>query len=151
MTFAMMLAALTGVMLGGIFFSFSTFVMRGLGDAPPEAGMVAMQEINKRVYGSEFLAVFTGFGFASIGLLIWGVWAGNIWSVAGASLYLLGLIAMTMFVHVPMNKRLDRGRAALGYWPDYHARWTRLNHIRSFSCFASAGAFLMAGLSYAGI
>lgn len=149
MIYVLMLSALTAAMLGGIFFSFSTFVMRGLADATPQSGMMAMQEINKRVYGSEFLAILMLFGIASAGLLAWGLLIADFWTVAAALFYLLGLIAMTMFVHVPMNKRLDRGMAALGYWPEYHSRWTRLNHIRSFSCFASAGAYLVAGLSIA--
>lgn len=149
MTYALIVAALTAAMLGGIFFAFSTFVMRGLGDATPQAGMMAMQGINKRVYGSAFLAIFFLFAIASAGFLFWAVSAANPWGGAAALLYLLGLFAMTVFVHVPMNNRLDRGPDALDYWPTYHRRWTRLNHIRSASCFASAAAYAVAGLSLA--
>lgn len=142
-------ASLVVAALGGIFFAFSTFIMRGLKDAAPASGMMAMQEINKRVYGSEFLAVFFGFALISAILGAWALATSQFWVAAGAVVYLLGVFAMTIFVHVPMNHRLDRGDAALDYWPNYHDRWTRLNHIRSFSCFASAAAYLTGALAIA--
>ena len=47
-------------LVGGVFFAFSTFVMRGLRDAPPEAGLRAMQSINRAAPTPLFMLAFIG-------------------------------------------------------------------------------------------
>ena len=46
---ATFLAAIGSGLIAGVFFAFSTFVMRALGRRPPTEGMAAMQAINVAV------------------------------------------------------------------------------------------------------
>jgi len=50
--------ALLSAIVGGVLQSFSDFVMRGLGRADGDAGMLAMQQINVTVLCSLFLTRF---------------------------------------------------------------------------------------------
>jgi len=45
---------------GGVFFAFSSFVMRALGRLPPAEGMAAMQTVNVAVRNPVFLGAFLG-------------------------------------------------------------------------------------------
>ncbi len=53
---------------GGIFFAFSSFVMRALGAVPPRAGIAAMNAINVAVINPGFMLVFLGTALLSIAL-----------------------------------------------------------------------------------
>ena len=46
--------------MAGLFFAFSTFIMRALGGLPANGGLAAMQSINVVVINWRFLAVFLG-------------------------------------------------------------------------------------------
>lgn len=140
-------SAIGAALLGGVFLSFSDFVMRGLGQASRPAGMEVMQQINRTVYRSIFMALFFGFAFLSLGFLVWGVLQGMPGLVVGALAYLSGVIVMTMAGNVPMNNRLDRGEGGLEYWDIYKVRWTRLNHLRSLACLIAAAGFLQGAMS----
>jgi uncharacterized membrane protein len=65
--------------------------------------------------------------------------------LAGAGLYLVGVIGLTIGRHVPLNDALaalhtenTRGNA----WTAYRDNWTRWNHVR-------AGAAILASAAYA--
>ena len=65
LTVALTIATALGCgVAGGIFFAFSTFVMRALEDVPVPAGVGAMQAINLRVINPWFMLVFLGTGVA---------------------------------------------------------------------------------------
>ena len=50
--------ALVSAVVGGVFLSFSDFIMRGLALARPAGGIEAMQQINRTVLRSIFLTAF---------------------------------------------------------------------------------------------
>lgn len=144
LTFTTALA--TGLM-GGVFFAFSTFVMKALGRIPAAEGISAMQSINVVVERSGFLVVFLGAAVACIALAIASFWrlgshAG--WLVlAGAAVYLFGCIVVTMACNVPMNNTLATMPAAdaatATYWTTYLRDWTFWNHVRTAACLLSSG------------
>ena len=144
LTFATALA--TGLM-AGVFFAFSTFVMKALGRIPAAEGISAMQSINVVVERSGFLAVFLGAAAACLVLAVGSCWrlgSHTGWLVlAGAAVYLLGCIVVTMVCNVPMNNTLatmpaaDAGTAT--YWTTYLRDWTFWNHIRTAACLLSSG------------
>lgn len=147
--------ALVSALVAGVFQTFSDFVMRGLGESEDGAGMIAMRQINVTVLRSWFLA--------SLFLLIPGLLAA-IWLSMGTSgpvgllvmgataVYILGVVAVTVFKNVPMNEALDRlvrsgdRVEALVYWQYYLKHWTRWNHLRSAAGAATAGLLLSAAL-----
>ena len=62
---AILAAALGSGLIGGLFFAFSSFVMKALGRLPPAKGIAAMQEINVVVLNPLFFAAFSTGGAAS--------------------------------------------------------------------------------------
>ena len=96
-------------LVAGVFFAFSTFVMRAFEDLPPRDGLRAMQSVNRAAPSPLFMAALLGTAAACIGLGIWslvdvdepGAW----YRVAGCAVYLVG-IAVTIAYHIPRNDAL---------------------------------------------
>jgi uncharacterized membrane protein len=129
------LAAVTGVaaaVVGGVFFAFSSFVMRGLAEAGRDtsggaagtgarAGIAAMQAINRTAVRPHFMVLLFGTMLAGLAvcILLAVVGGGHAlwWGLAGEVVYLSGVVVMTVAFHVPRNDalaRLDPGDAAAG-------------------------------------
>jgi len=125
-------AAVSAAAVGGLFYAFSTFVMRGLDRTGPDDAATAMRGINAEAQANApFLAMF--FGSALLALIV-GIaalmqlhLAGSGWIVAGAVLALVPLV-VTVAVNVPLNDRLASGALP---WLDYYRTWTVWNHVRS--------------------
>ena len=139
--------------MGGVFFAFSTFVMKALGRLPSVTAVAAMQFINLTVVGPWFVGVFLGTAGVCVLLAIGALrsWpaAYSLWLLAGSLVYLTGVLGLTMMYHVPRNSELATLAAhdpgAAGFWSGYLADWTRWNHVRTAAALASAGLFV-AGL-----
>lgn len=149
LTIASLVAALGCGLVAGVFYAFSTFVMRALGRLPPAHGIAAMQAINEAVLTPWFLVVFVGLaplcvvlGVAAV-LSADGVQAALL--LAGSGAYLLGTFAETRVVHIPMNDalaRVDPGAPDAGpVWQAYRSRWTAWNHLRTLAALLAAAAF----------
>lgn len=126
-------------LMAGVFFAFSTFVMKALAQLPAAQGVAAMQRINVVVLNPMFLGCFMGtavLGLLAIGLAVFD-WRGvaSAWMVAAGLLYVLGCFGVTMAFNVPRNEGLARLDAdapeATGYWPRYVREWTFWNHVRT--------------------
>jgi uncharacterized membrane protein len=147
MTTALVLVGVIGAgTIGGVFFAFSTFVMRALAQLPPAHGVAAMQRINVVVLNPLFLGTFMGTAVVQ-GLAAVLAVAG--WSpvrspllLAAAALYIVGTFGVTMALNVPRNDQLKSlpadGDAARAYWPVYVREWTFWNHVRTTAALASA-------------
>ncbi|GHA12225.1 hypothetical protein GCM10007989_03330 [Devosia pacifica] len=135
--------------VGGVFLTFSDFVMRSLAAAERNAGIQSMQLINRKVYRSVFIVLLIGLVPASIVMAaLVAINAGtqaSIFAMAGAITYTFGVMGVTAAGNVPMNKRLDAMTLnvpkTLGYWSTYLARWTALNTVRVIASIASAALF----------
>ncbi len=148
-----LIAAAAGAgLMGGLFFAFSNFVMRALALLPRAHGMAAMQRINVTVLNPLFFLAFFGTGALSV-LGVAAAWGARqesaaILTAAGAVLYLGGSIGVTITCNVPLNERLRRvpagDAAADTVWPEYVARWTRWNHVRTLACLTAAVLFAAA-------
>lgn len=141
-----LLAALGSGLMAGLFFAFSVSVMKALGALPPPQGIAAMQSINRVIVNSLFLAVFFGSGALALAALV--MTSPAPWVLAGALIYLVGSIGVTMVFNVPRNNALDRADpdsvqgAAL--WRDYLVTWTAWNHVRTIACAAALVCFIVA-------
>lgn len=142
-------AALGSGAIGGVFFAFSSFVMRALGRLPVEQGLAAMQSINATVINPHFLGGFLGtavISLAAIGVagLRWGEPGATLHATGGA-LYFVGTFLVTMGRNVPLNTALDQvtptDADAAAAWEEYLRRWTIWNHVRT-------AAALLATLSF---
>ena len=135
----------------GVFFAFSSFVMKALARLQPAQGIAAMQSINAVAVTPAFMAALFGTAAASIALGGWALvdWddAFGPWLLAGSACYLLGTIGPTITYHVPRNNALaalppQRPEAA-GRWARYVAEWTRWNHLRAAASLAAAVLFTL--------
>ena len=105
-----LVAALGSGVIGGVFFGFSTFVMRALARIPAAQGIAAMQSINVVVLNGWFLGVFLGTAAACavailVALLRWQA-PGSGYLLVGGLLYLVGTLLVTMVCNVPRNDAL---------------------------------------------
>jgi len=144
--------ALGSAVVGGIFFAFSTFVMKAFARLDPEQGIAAMQEINVTVLNPWFFTVFFGTGLGSLYLVVFAVsnWSGatEAYLVVGSLLYMVGTILMTIVFNVPLNTALARVDATspegLSLWRHYLRRWTFWNHVRTGAAIAAATLLFLA-------
>ena len=139
-------ALLGSALVGGIFFVFSSFVMKALARVPPAEGIAAMQSINVVVINPSFLGAFMGtaalsLGAAGLALADWGRPSAAFF-LGGAISYLLGTFLVTMLGNVPLNDQLAAVSAtdpgALDVWKLYLGRWTMWNHVRTAAALAAA-------------
>lgn len=139
-------------LLGGLFFAFSTFVMRALGSLPPPAGIAAMNAINRDILRSLFMPLFWGTTLASLVLAAVGLMhrdqPGAVAMAVGGMVYVLGMFVCTVAIEVPQNNRLQaedpQSTSALPVWQRYLSKWTAWNHVRTLACLLSAALFVWA-------
>lgn len=139
-------------LLAGLFFAFSTFIMKALGRLPPAAGIAAMNAINTAILRSLFMPVFLGTtlsaGLLAAIALFRGEQPGAAAMFCGGAIHVLGMSACTMFIEVPQNNALQRvdpdSEAALPVWRRYLTRWTAWNHARTLACTAACALFVAA-------
>ena len=146
LTIATLVAALGCGLMAGVFFAFSTFVMKALARIPQGEGIAAMQSINAAVINFWFMLVFLGTAalcafLAVVSFLRWEDLV-SIYRLAGGLLYLVGTVLVTLIFNVPKNNalaklaRADTRGSAL--WPDYVTSWTAWNHVRTLAALAAA-------------
>jgi uncharacterized membrane protein len=148
LTLVPVLLAVGAGLVAGVFFAFSTFVMKALSQLPSEQGVAAMQRINIVVMNPVFLGLFVGTaliaGISGVGaVLSWGSFRSALLLAAGV-LYVAGCFGVTVAFNVPRNERLARlqpGSAeASAYWQVYLQEWVLWNHVRTVASLASAAA-----------
>ena len=139
-------ALLGSALVGGIFFAFSSFIMKALARVPPSEGIGAMQSINVVVLNPSFLGVFLGTAVVSLGagglaLAGWGRPFAPFF-LGGALFYVVGTFLVTGLGNVPLNDQLAAVSAtdpsALDVWQRYLSRWTMWNHVRTAAAIVAA-------------
>lgn len=152
MTLATLIAALGCGLMAGVFFAFSTFVMKALAGIPEGEGIAAMQSINRAVINPWFMLVFLGTAgicafLLSVAMLHWGTQR-ETYLLAGALLYLVGTVLVTLLFNVPKNNELakivradPRGSVL---WPRYVSAWTAWNHVRTVAALSAAVSLTLA-------
>ena len=148
-----LVSALGCAVVAGVFFAFSTFVMKALGRLPPPQGIAAMQSINVAVLNPWFLTAFLGTAATCLVVAVFSLvrWRepGAVYLLAGSLLYLVGTTLVTIVFHVPRNGALaavdPAGADAGRLWARYLTGWTAGNHVRTAAALAAA-TFLLSAL-----
>ena len=153
------IALLGSALIGGVFFAFSSFVMKALARLPVAEGVAAMQSINVVVLNPPFLAKFIGTAVLSVGaagLAIAGwdrPWAPFL--LGGAIFYVVGTFLVTGIRNVPLNDRLAAvsaaDPAAREVWELYLRRWTAWNHVRTAAAMIAALLYALGIMQSGGI
>ena len=147
-----LLAALGCGLVAGVFFAFSTFVMKALARLVPHQGIAAMQSINVVVINPWFMTAFLGTALVCIVLLILSLlrWhaADAACLLTGAVLYLVGTLLVTIVFNVPRNEALGKVAPtdphSVPLWGRYVTEWSTWNHVRTAAALAAAAAFTIA-------
>ena len=141
--------AVGAVLVAGIFFAFSTFVMGALGRLRPAEGIRAMQAINVVVINAWAMGAMFGTGLLAIAVVVvvLATDAAPVHATAaivGAALYVVGCLGVTVTRNVPLNDRLAAAdaedAAAHELWRHYLVRWTQWNHVRTAAALAGGVA-----------
>lgn len=147
-------ATISTVAVGGMFYIFSTMVMKGLDRTEPVEALTAMRGINAQANASApFLIFFMGSTVlaAVVGVLAALRWSqpGSAYLVAGAVLAVLAFV-VTMAFNVPLNNHIDgldpsalSAADALSEWRAYLVPWTNWNHVRTVSPIIGAALMLI--------
>lgn len=150
---ALTFAAILGCgLIGGVFFAFSTFVMRALGRLPVTQGIAAMQAINVAVINPWFITPFIGAAILSVVMGLAAVlrWhePGSGYLLTASLLYLLGTFGVTIGCNVPRNDALagldPNDPDAAERWTQYIAGWTVWNHVRTAAALAAMILLILA-------
>lgn len=146
LTLLTLLAALGAGLVAGVFFAFSSFIMRALSRLDPAAGIAAMQSINITVITPAFMGLLFGTGIACLPLAWTGIRAGSapgaVLLAAGGIVYVLGTVVVTIAFNVPRNDALAATGPASSegarVWEVYRVSWTRWNHVRTVAALAAS-------------
>ena len=146
-------AAVGSGLAGGVFFAFSTFVMRGISRLRPGEAVRAMQAVNVAAPTPAFMTLLFGTAALATGLVVIALarWdeAGSGYLVAGGLLYAIPIV-FTAAYHVPRNNALaevdaDEGEAeAEAAWRRYAPGWVRWNHLRTVAPAAACVMYVLA-------
>ncbi len=151
--FALTLVTALGCGLNaGVFFAFSSFVMKALARLPAAQGVAAMQSINELAVTPAFMTALFGTAVACVGLAVWSLvlwhepFAGYL--LIGSALYVIGTTGVTIACNVPLNDRLatlhPQGVDAADRWDEYVTKWTAWNHVRAVAALAAAATLAIA-------
>ena len=143
------IAALGSGLVAGVFFAFSSFVMKALARVPSAEGIAAMQSINVVVINRSFLGTFIGTAVLSVGVIVLVLLdrshPSTMFFLGGAVFYFAGTFLVTMIGNVPLNDRLAAISVtdpdAAKVWMHYLDRWTRWNHVRTTAAISAAFMF----------
>jgi uncharacterized membrane protein len=132
------LAALGAGLMAGVYFAFSTFIMRAFDRLGAVQAADAMNAINEVILRSWFMIFFFGSTllYATLaGIAVFDTdLAGRWWLFAAGLIYVVGMFLCTALFNVPLNNRLAAaaGDSVKGEtWKHYFVYWTRWNHLRA--------------------
>jgi uncharacterized membrane protein len=151
--FVLKLISILGcILIAGVFFAFSNFVMNALARLQSAHGIAAMQSINITVINPLFMTAFLGTGITCLFVVISSLlkWQkiSITYSLLGSSLYLIGTIGVTLVFSVPLNEALAKvdphSVVGIKLWNTYLTDWTFWNHIRTGAAVAAAVSISLA-------
>lgn len=138
-------AAICAGLMAGVYFAFSTFIMRSLDQLGAAPAADAMNAINEVILRSWFVVLFFGSTVLYAALAVVAVFDADLagrWLLLGTGLiYVVGMFVCTAMFNVPLNNQLadagnDSNRKAVT-WTHYVKHWTRWNHLRGVCSLAA--------------
>jgi len=156
-TIILVLATLLTGLTAGLCFTWNNAVTPGVGQLVDMGYLRSFQEMNRAIINPIFLIVFFGPFFLHIAnVFLFKTSSGTIlWMVmASAGLYIIGLVAVTIFGNVPLNELLDKtdlmqaSAEELKLLRDnFEVKWNRFHLIRTVSTVLSFLLLLIICLS----
>jgi uncharacterized membrane protein len=145
-------SALGCALMAGVFFAFSTFVMKGLDQIPASESISAMNSINVWAVRSLFGAAFVVTPLICVITIIFALWKwqnpASIYIIVGGTIYVVFSLLVTIIFNIPLNDALaavaanDPNNANL--WRNFYDPWMFWNHVRTVGSLGAATAFIIA-------
>jgi uncharacterized membrane protein len=129
----LILGAIGSGIVAGVYFAFSSFVMKALAALPSDQGIAAMRSINVTVINPSFMLMFIG--TTLLCLVLCGV-ALYHWQVRGSWIILASCFAYLI------------GSFGVTVWSNYVKEWTRWNSLRTEMSVVAMIGFLISLLAY---
>jgi uncharacterized membrane protein len=147
-----LLAALSTGLMAGVFFAFSTFVMKALARLPIPQGIEAMQSINFMAINPVFMAALFGSTAICVLLAVYSLvsWPQQaaVYLLLGSLVYLVGCFLTTTLFNVPLNNALARvdpgSMEGARLWARYLMSWSAWNHVRTLWSLLASAAYAFA-------
>jgi uncharacterized membrane protein len=145
-------AAVGAGLSAGVYLAFSTLVMGGIRRLSPSQAISAMQGINKAAPANPLLMlVLFGTGVVCVLLMISGFQHRDnpaaVWQIAGAGLFLIGML-ITIMYHIPHNDRLlkvdPNAGGASATWAHFYQPWMAWNHARTLASLGGTLSLVLA-------
>lgn len=151
------ISALGAGLIAGVFFAFSTFIMKALDRSGQVHGILAMNSINSTILQSLFMPVFYATTLTSVVLaaLALSRWDANrsMPVLMAAIVYVLGMFMCTIVFNVPLNNALAAVDPAstdgAAVWERFLNTWTFWNHVRTLAALGAAALFTFALCTHA--
>jgi uncharacterized membrane protein len=128
-------------LIAGVFYTFATAVILGLGESSDRTFVEAMQHINVEIENPVFFLSFLGAPVLAAVALV-QEWRGGRgpafpWIVAGLAVYVVGAFLVTIGANVPLNDELadagapDRIADLAAVREDFEDPWIAWNIVRT--------------------
>jgi uncharacterized membrane protein len=147
-----LISALGCALMAGVFFAFSTFVMKALNQIPANESISAMSSINVWAARSLFGAAFVVTPLICVITIIFAGWKwqspASIYIVVGGIIYVVFSLLVTIGFNIPLNDALaavapnDPNNANL--WRNFYDSWMFWNHVRTLGSLGATTAFIFA-------
>jgi uncharacterized membrane protein len=146
---AELVAAIGAGLVGGVFFGFSTTVMKSMRVIPPMHGITAMQNVNSKILNPRFVGVFMLTTAASALLAVTAPFtAGQPGALArgiAGLIYLVGVFGITVGFNIPLNNALatvdPADWDAARRWDQFLSRWIAWHAARTVAATSAATIF----------
>jgi len=148
----LIVTATTTALMAGLFFSYSISVSLGLGKLNDKEFLNAMQNINREIQNIPFFICFFGtLIMLPIISFVHYKQPSFLLHLTATLFYLVGVFAVTAFVNVPLNNKLElfdltssSNESARQMRNIFEDRWNFWNDIRSLSSLCSVFFVILA-------
>ncbi|MDQ8011682.1 MAG: DUF1772 domain-containing protein [Flavobacterium nitrogenifigens] len=148
----LIITATTTALMAGLFFSYSISVSLGLGKLNDKEFLNAMQNINREIQNIPFFVCFFGtLIMLPITSFLHYKKKSFLLLIIATLFYSIGVFAITVFVNVPLNNKLDlldlassSNASARQMRNIFEDRWNFWNNIRSLSSLCSVFFVILA-------
>ncbi|MGV8873069.1 MAG: DUF1772 domain-containing protein [Rhodococcus sp. (in: high G+C Gram-positive bacteria)] len=142
--------AIGSALMAGLLLAFSISVLPGLKTLPVPVAMSSMQSANSAILNPLFLILFTGTALSCVAAAVSTPFTDrghSVLIITGAVLYVVGCVAVTVTMNVPLNDALaaaDPNTAAgVATWEEFTTTWVRWNNIRTVAATAACAVLLL--------
>jgi uncharacterized membrane protein len=145
-------------LIAGVFYTFATAVILGLGESSDRTFVEAMQNINVEIENPVFFLSFLGAPVLAAVALV-QEWRGGRspafpWIVAGLAVYVVGAFLVTLGANLPLNDELadagapDRIADPAAVREDFEDPWIAWNIVRTVASTAALACLARALMLY---